>query len=373
MKIGLIVPGGVDRSGTRNVIPCLLWLIERLAANDEVHVFALQQEPRPGAWDLVGARVHNAGTRPRRLRALVQLMAEHRRGGFDVVHAWWAAGPGLVAAAFKALTRVPVVLTLPGGDLVALPEIGYGAGLTRRARAWTRIAMDAADCVIVPSEWMRSQAAALGIESTRIPLGVALDRWPAAKPRRRGPKDALRLVHVANLNRVTDQTTLLASLRVVRDRGIDFRLDVIGLDTLCGQIQERAQNLGLAQQVHFHGFLPHAATREWVEGADLMVISSRHETVPLVAVEAAIAGVPTVGTCVGIIADWSPAAAVAVPIGDSVALGEAIIALATDEEQRLSLANASQERALAEDADVTAERTRDLYRTLCDARQRALG
>ena len=49
MKIALIVPGGVDRSGTHRIIPCLLWLVERLvAAGDEVHIFALQQEPSAG-------------------------------------------------------------------------------------------------------------------------------------------------------------------------------------------------------------------------------------------------------------------------------------------------------------------------------------
>jgi hypothetical protein len=28
VKIALVVPGGVDRSGSERVIPCLLWLIE---------------------------------------------------------------------------------------------------------------------------------------------------------------------------------------------------------------------------------------------------------------------------------------------------------------------------------------------------------
>ena len=30
MKVAILTPGGVDRSGTERVIPCLLWLIERL-------------------------------------------------------------------------------------------------------------------------------------------------------------------------------------------------------------------------------------------------------------------------------------------------------------------------------------------------------
>lgn len=362
MKLALIVPGGVDRSGERRVIPCLLWLIERLvAAGDEVHVFALGQEPEPGEWRLLGARVRNAGRRPRRLRALVDLAAEHRRGRFDVVHAFWAAGPGAVAALFGRLTGTPVVLTLPGGDLSALADIGYGARLTPGGRLWTRLALAGAHRVVVQSDWMAEQARVFGVEAVRIPFGVALDRWPAAPPRSRAPGAPLRLAHVANLNRVKDQEALLRAMRALRDRGVDLRLDVVGQDTLDGAVQRRCVALGLADQVTFHGFLPHAQTRPLVEAADLMVVSSRHEAGPLVALEAAVAGVPTVGTRVGHIADWAPDAAVATPIGDPEALAEAIARLAADEPERLRLAHAAQALALAEDADATAALTRRVY------------
>ncbi|HUE79335.1 MAG TPA: glycosyltransferase family 4 protein [Sphingomicrobium sp.] len=366
MKIALILPGGVDRSGTERVIPCLLWLIERLVSGgDEVHVFALQQEEQPGCWPLLGARVHNAGRRPRRLRSLGQLFAEHRRGAFDVAHAFWAGGPGAVAAAFKLLVGVPFALTLPGGDLVALPDIGYGGQLNFRGRAWARLALSLADRVVVPSERTREQAAALCIETVRIPLGVALDRWPVAAPRRRHADQPLRLVHVASLNRVKDQETLMLAMREVRDRGIDFRLQVIGMDTLDGAVQRRCSQLELDDRVTFHGFLPHGETRSWVERSDLMVVSSRHETVPIVQPEAAVAGVPTVGTAVGQISDWAPHAAVAVPIGDARALSKAIAELACDEEERLRLAGAAQALAVAEDADFTAQQMRTLYVSLC--------
>ena len=49
MKVALIVPGGVDRSGEVRVIPALLALIRRLAADHELHVFATHQEPTPGS------------------------------------------------------------------------------------------------------------------------------------------------------------------------------------------------------------------------------------------------------------------------------------------------------------------------------------
>lgn len=172
------------------------------------------------------------------------------------------------------------------------------------------------------------------------------------------------MIHVANLNRVKDQETLLRAMQALRDRGVDFRLDVIGLDTLDGAVQRRCRELGLADRVVFHGFMVHAETRPWVDQADLMVVSSRHEAVPMVLLEAAVAGVPTVGTAVGQIADWSPDAAVSVPMGDAAALAEAIWRLGIDEGERLRIAHAAQALAVAEDADFAADRMRRLYAEL---------
>ncbi|HEX4695452.1 glycosyltransferase family 4 protein [Sphingomonas sp.] len=365
MKIALVVPGGVDRSGSERVIPCLLWLIERLVrSGDEVHVFALGQEPRPGRWQLLGAEVRNAGARPRRLRTLAGLLAEHRRGRFGIVHAFWAGAPGVAAAAFARLTHVPLIVSLPGGDLIALPEIDYGLQLTRRGRFWTCFTLSTAAQITVRSEWMRAEAAVIGVEATCIPIGVALDRWPLRPPQRRGAGQQLRLLHVANLNRVKDQETLLQAMVRLRERGVAFRLDMIGLDTLGGAVQRRCTALGLDDHVVFHGFMPHAEMRPWFEQADLLVMSSRHETGPVTAIEAGVVGVPTVGTAVGLIADWAPDAAISVLVGDGAGLGTAIEQLAEDEDARMLLAYGAQEAARHQDADLTTMQFRRLYAEL---------
>ncbi len=104
MKLALVVPGGVDRSGSERVIPCLLWLIERLTdPGDEVHVFALNQEAKSGEWPLLGATIHNAGRRWPRLRTVTAMLREHRKQPFDLVHAFWAGAPGQAAAGFGLL------------------------------------------------------------------------------------------------------------------------------------------------------------------------------------------------------------------------------------------------------------------------------
>ena len=365
MKVALLVPGGVDRTGTHRVIPCILWLIERLvAAGVEVHVFALAQEPVPGRWPLLGAQVHNAGSHPRRARMLAQVMAEHRRGGFDVLHAFWAAHCGVVAAAAGRVLRVPVLLHLPGGDLTRLPEIGYGARNSRRGRLWVQVAAAGAARVVAPSRYVVEQARALGMEARRVPFGVALDRWPPRPPRRRDGAGPARLLHVGSINRVKDHETLLRTAADLRAAGVRFRLDVIGADTLGGTVQQRAAELGLGDHVRFAGFLPHDELRRWVDDAHLLVITSRHEAGPLVLLEAAVAGVPTAGTAVGHIADWAPHAAAAVPVGDHAALAREVARLLGEEDARLRMAALAQEKALTEDADFTAREILALYAEL---------
>jgi glycosyltransferase involved in cell wall biosynthesis len=365
MKVALLLPGGVDRSGTHRVIPCILWLIERLvAAGDEVHVFAHVQEPEPAEWPLLGATVRNAGRRRGKRRMLADVFREYRRGRFDVLHAFWPLPAGVVAAAAGAVLRVPVLLHLPGGDLTRLPDIVYGMRSTVRGRMALRMAVAGADRIVAPSTFIVQQGRELGMDVERVPFGVALDRWPVRPPRRRDPSRPARLLHVGSLNRVKDQPTLLRAAAELKRRGIAFTLDIIGEDTLGGTVQRLAAELELGDSVRFRGYMPQHEMRPWMEDADLLVVSSRHEAGPLVLLEAAVAGVPTVGTAVGHLVDWAPHACAAVPVADPIALADAIQRLLADEDGRLAMAGRAQALAVAEDADFTAARIRAIYREL---------
>src|SRR3546814_11629822 len=76
-------------------------------------------------------------------------------------------------------------------------------------------------------------------------------------------------------------------------------MDVVGVDTLHGEVQRLAAELGLESRVRFRGFRTQRELRPMLAAADLLVMASRHEAGPLVAMEAAVVGVPTVGTAVG--------------------------------------------------------------------------
>jgi glycosyltransferase involved in cell wall biosynthesis len=300
---------------------------------------------------------------------LSDLTREHRRAPFDVIHAFWAVPQGLLAAMARRYLGRPVLLHLPGGDVARLPEIGYGARTRMLGRLALRIATSAADKTATLSNAMVQQCRVLNIYAQRISLGVALDRWPVVPPRRRVDGAPLRLVHVADLSPVKDQETLLIAAQHLRRQGIEFVLDIVGNDTLHGAVQARARELTSEGTVRFLGFLPQGTLRKKMCEADILVVSSRHEAGPIVALEAAACGVPVAGTNVGLLTDWAPHAARVVDVGDGVALGDAVAGLSRNEGLRLRLAFQAQERAISENADVTTERIRGLYREMLAARQ----
>jgi glycosyltransferase involved in cell wall biosynthesis len=370
MKVALVVPGGVDRSGEVRVIPALLALTARLAADHEVHVFATHQEAEPGSWRLCGATVHNAGARRRSWRGIADIVTEHRKGPFDIVHAFWAGLPGALAVGAGRLLRVPSIVHVAGGELVSLDDIGYGGARKWHTRTLVRTVLRMATVVTCASAPMLELVADAGVMARRLPLGVDLRRWPPRPPARRRPDEPARLVHVASLNHVKDQPTLLRALHLLAGSGHSFHLDVVGEDTLGGRIQALAAELKLDQQVAFHGFLTQRALRPIVEAAHVAVMSSRHEAGPLATLEAAVVGVPTAGTAVGHIAEWAPRAALAARCGDAAALAAAIGALLDDEDLRMNLAVEAARRAAAEDAEHTARACAELYGSLAAGQRR---
>jgi glycosyltransferase involved in cell wall biosynthesis len=367
LKLALVVPGGVDRSGEVRVIPALLALIERLARAHEVHVFALRQEAAADRWELAGTTVHNIGDGWTRVRAIAAIRTEHRRAPFDVIQAIFSGSCSLVAVAAAKWLRRPSLVHVAGGELVALHAIGYGGRRKWTGRLREAVVLRSADVITAASAPIIDSLQALGLKAWRVPLGVDLRAWPPLAPRERRTKQA-RLIHVASLNRVKDQSTMLQALAVLAGARLDFRMDIVGEDTLQGEMQRLARQLGLEHHVRFHGFKTQRELRPLMESADLLVMASLHEAGPLVVLEAAAAGVPTVGTAVGHIAEWAPAAALTVPVENAPALADAIRRVLADEGLRLRLAATAQFRAIREDADHTVLAFEALYLRLVAAR-----
>jgi len=369
VRIGLVVTGGVDRSGRERVVPALLWLIERLARRHDVHVFVLRHEPQPSDYPLLGATVHDLGRvegppgfrRFRMTRRLSAAVAAH--GPFDVLHAYWGMPAGVVTTEVATRHRVPSIVTLDSGECVAIEDIDYGLQRRWRDRRAIATAIRRAGRVTVATDYMARTPPLSGIRATIVPLGVDPDVFPLAV-RPGGPP--WRLLRIASINRVKDYDTLLRAAALLIERRSDVRLDIVGEDTTGGAAERLAATLGLDARVTFHGFQPTDRLAAFYARAHVNVVSSRHEAANVVMLEAACTGLPTVGTAVGYVADWSPDRAASVPTQNPPALADAIAALLDDAPRRSRMADAARAWAVAHDADWTSSQFEHLYRELRD-------
>lgn len=359
MRVALIVPAGVGRDGVHLIIPAILDLIEALAARHSVLVAALEQESQPGAYELRGARVVCLGQdgprgqrAARRYARLLGVLAPFKP---DVIHTLWLGATSSLGLAAGLALRAPAVASLGGGELVGLPQIGYGGLLSRGTRLHAELALRGAAAVTAGSAYALAPLLARRPDARQVPLGAAAVGPPPPVERPDGPP--WRLLHIASINRVKGPAVLLravaearAALRATTGHPEPLALDWVGQDVLGGEAQALARELGLAEAVRFHGWQPHARALALCREAHLYLQASLHESQGVAVCEAAATGVPTVGSAVGLVAELAPAAAVAVPPGDVGTLARAIVATLADPARREALGRAAQGWARAHDA-----------------------
>ncbi len=68
------------------------------------------------------------------------------------------------------------------------------------------------------------------------------------------------------------------------EEGTDWRLDIVGDGPAKESLMQRATSTGVGRQIHFHGFLENPYP--WIAAADLLLIPSKYEGLPNVALEA---------------------------------------------------------------------------------------
>lgn len=367
MNIVWVVPGGVDRTGQDRVVPVWLPLIERLAQKHHLLIIALGQYDAFCHYELLGAHVINLGAArapvnelrlPERWRQMHRaLQVDGRRP--DVMHAFHAGECGVLAGLMSKSLQLPLVTSIFSGELVWLPAIRYGWQGNWRSRLPVSLSLRLADWVTAGSHY--ALAPIKKRQKRWLPLGIEPSLFKTAVSRANGPP--WRLMHVAHINPVKDQMTLLGALRRVSDQ-LSVRLDWFGEDTLNGRLQSQIEALKLTEVVHYHGLQRLADMVPYYQQAHLFLQSSRHESQGVAVLEAAAAGVPTVGTAVGLVAELSPESATAVAVGDEVALAEAMLTLLQNEEQRLAKGQMAQEWAVRYDVDWTAVQLEQLYQQL---------
>jgi glycosyltransferase involved in cell wall biosynthesis len=364
MKVAVIVTGGLHPSGREQVVPSWLTLFSELATTHDVHAFVLRHLPEARSYTLLGFHVHDLGrpsaplglSRWARERALAAAMSAH--GRFDVIHGIWGDPAGQLAVRMGKRFSRPAVATFDSGEFESMPAIEYGSQRTSRGRAAIEEALTASR-LHVCSEFMAAKTRQHGFTPIVIPLttvrstGITGSRLP--------DPGSLKLLQVASLSRVKNQRLLIDALARVAP-AIDARLDLVGEDTLGGELQRHATAIGVGNRVRFHGFKTRAELAPFYSAADIYVQSSLHEAAGVSVLEAAAAGVPVIGTRAGYVADWAPDRATAIDSPNADTMADAIVALHGDPSRAGAIAAQARAWALERDASWVATRFETLYR-----------
>ena len=244
-------------------------------------------------------------------------------------------GPHQYGALARLHTGVPVMVHT---------KHGRNHELGRKGRMLERVAGRLTDMVVPVSR----DAAEVARHVDRVPPrrirvihnGIDLAATPFAPRTTRG----WRAVHVARLNVVKDQTTLLHAARRVLDREPCFELDIVGEGELRPELEQLARELRLGPAVRFHGYRDDV--RPFLAAADVFTLSSVSEGIAISLLEAMAAGLPVVATAVG----GTPEVVIEgetgylVPARDPGALAEALIAVLSRPAHAVALGAAGRTR-----------------------------
>lgn len=238
-------------------------------------------------------------------------------------------------------------------------------------------AIEPVDHLIAVSEGQRRTYERVGVPAhrmTTVPNGIRA-RGPGLG--RRAARAALGLdphrpvvLTVGRLNVMKGHTHLLDAVPGLLRRVPDLAVVIVGGGHLEEQLRAQAAALGVAEAVHLAGHRSDA--RMLLDAADVFVLPSRHEGMPLALLEAMDAGLPVVATRVigseEVVAEGQTG--LLVKPRDATAIERALGRLLADPSLRAEYGRAGRQRfADGFTAGLMAERTQAVYnRTLAAVR-----
>jgi glycosyltransferase involved in cell wall biosynthesis len=350
-------PGGAER-----VVVHLATVLEAAGARNVVFL------PRDGeGWlerELAGSGVtveHFRLERPVSRECARFLEAAFRRHRIAVAHshefsmavygAWaaWRAG-------------IPHVITMHGSRY-------YAGRLRRRIAMRAAIAMSGQTAAVSAplARHMRRDLALRSSQVLTIPNGVRHERPGHATLRDElglGQEERL-LVSVGNLYLVKGHHHLVDAMALLNARHPNVHLAIAGRGDREEALTGQASALGLARKVHLLGL--RSDVDAILAAADIFVLPSISEGLPLALLEAMFARRPIVATDVGevAVALGHGTAGVLVEPGDPAALATALAGLLTDPNRAREMGERAGDRASAEyDVDQMVRRYVRIYETL---------
>ena len=229
----------------------------------------------------------------------------NKEGGFDVIHAHdW-----LVTYAAKSLKNaydIPIVATIHA------TEAGRNSGIHDDTQRYINdtewlLTYEATE-VIVNSNFMKNDLQRLfGLPYDKInviPNGINLNNFTGIERdydfRRQYAMDNEKIIlYVGRLVYEKGIQHLIAAMPKILSNYHDAKLVIAGKGGMIDDLKAETSSLGLDNKVYFTGYMDSKKVQKMYKCADVAVFPSTYEPFGIVALEAMLAGVPTVVSDVG--------------------------------------------------------------------------
>lgn len=256
------------------------------------------------------------------------------------------------------MLHYPYVLHMHGSEFMEF----YSNEVGRLGQRFIRNAFDKADVVLALSpEWKQNIASFSRNPNIRVlPNGVAV---ASVAPHRDRNPSQIQLLFLGRLGNRKGIYDLLAALSKIRQEIQEFVLIAAG-DGEIDEVKSEASRLGLRDNVQVPGWIDPTRRQALLEGADIFVLPSHAEGLPMSLLEAMAAGLPVVCSTVGGIplAVSDQQEGLLVEPGNIDGLGQALTRMIRDPELRAACGQQALERAKREfSVQTCVDRLLDLY------------
>ena len=269
------------------------------------------------------------------------LLADHlRRRGVRHLHNHFANSSCSVAMLTAQMSGIPFSFTEHGPATFFEPRLWRLDEKIARARFVAAISHFCRSQLMLfsdPAEWNKISIVHCGIDPDRYDTGP---RDPASK----------QVLFIGRLEPVKGGPLLLEAFARIAERHPDARLTIIGDGPDRPALQDRAKALGMDQAVSFAGFRTQDQVAAQLASADMLVLPSFAEGVPVVLMEAMAARLPTIASRVAGVPELvlDGETGFVIPPGDLEALADRLDRLLSDPALRHTMGAAGRDRVRAE-------------------------
>lgn len=173
-------------------------------------------------------------------------------------------------------------------------------------------------------------------------------------------RDEFKIVHIGRFMDVKNHAMILKTFALFAKQHTDAKLQLIGDGELRKDMEQLAQELGVENSVEFAGL--QSNVYPWLHDADIFILPSKFEGMPMTLIEAMGTGLPIIASAVGGVPDMLTDGENAMLIKpESKQLLASLEMLYYDESIRRVLGQKALQRSLAFSSETMAQRYIEIY------------